>query len=215
MALISNGYLTSWNCFAGYSRQSVCGLRIPAAAMHASILPSRSPIISPTFQIASYPPIPRVSLRSTTTTLPADAYLVRNIGRNVLQPRLAFQSRHPREVFLHLVPLWPRLFREVDAVHRPRAGLCERRRHLEPEPAIRARDECNAVRERELVREERRLRRCGISGCLCGTRGGRARTLVWERLERCGDADWTIRRERARLALLLSALQRRRVYICA
>ena len=65
MRLISRRCLTSWNCFAGYSRQSVCGLRIPAAAMHASILPSRSPIISPTFQIASYPHIHFISVHST------------------------------------------------------------------------------------------------------------------------------------------------------
>lgn len=129
--------------------------------MHASILPSRSPIISPTFQIASYPPKPHISSRSTNHNPPAgDAYLVRYIGGDVLQARLALQSRHPPEVFLHLVPLGPRLLREVDAVHGPRACLRERRRHLESEPAVRARDKGNAVRERELMREERRFRRC-------------------------------------------------------
>ena len=46
--------VTSWNVLASYSRQSLSGRKIPAAAMQTSMRPSLSPMLSPTFHIVSY-----------------------------------------------------------------------------------------------------------------------------------------------------------------
>lgn len=83
------------------------------------------------------------------------AHLVGHIAADVLEPALAALARHARRVVAHGELLVRRLRGEVDAVHGARARLDERQRHLEPEPAPAAGDERDAVRERELVCEER------------------------------------------------------------
>ena len=45
--------LASWNVFAEYVKHGSVGGKMPAPATHASILPSRSPIVFPIFHIPS------------------------------------------------------------------------------------------------------------------------------------------------------------------
>ena len=170
--------LASWNLFAEYVKHGSVGGRMPAPATHASILPSRSPIVFPIFHIPSYvvtvskyamqpQPIcnPRVlqqrefelELRMATTR----THLVPYVRADILEPPLSAGARpSPQSLreLLHLRPLLVGRLGQVDAVHGPRARLDERERHLEPDPAVRARDERDAICERELAREDRRVR---------------------------------------------------------
>ncbi len=93
---------------------------------------------------------------------PPRTHLVSHVRADILQPPLPARPRlppHRLRVLAHLHPLLARRLRQVHAIHRACPRLDERERHLEPDPAVRARDERDAVPERELVREVRRRRR--------------------------------------------------------
>jgi hypothetical protein len=93
--------------------------------------------------------------RKTTTT--TESHLVGHITTDILQPTLAARLAGPSQplcVLLHSLPLVRGLLGQVDAVHRPRPCLDEGERHLESQTAVAARDERDAVREGELVRED-------------------------------------------------------------
>ena len=120
-------------------------------------------------------------------------HLVPYVRTDILQPPLPASARplpQPLRELLHLRPLLVGRLGEVDAVHGARASLDERERHLEPDPAMSARDERDAVCERELAREDRWVRWSTLgSDARCG--GGRSvlTRFVRRRLERAGDAD--------------------------
>ena len=57
------------------------------------------------------------------------------------------------------LPVFARLFMEVDAIDRPRTRLCEGQGHLKADPTVSSGHERDAVREGELLREECRLGR--------------------------------------------------------
>lgn len=145
--------LTFRKCDSGYSRQSVMQLMIPAAATHASMRPSLSPITCPIFHIPAYEEMCNFSVHITAVR--DRSHLVSNIATNIFQPALAALVRHAGRIVMHFLPLLGRLLGHVDAVHCASPGLDKRKRHLEPKPAVPARDERDTVCERELVLEER------------------------------------------------------------
>ena len=84
--------------------------------------------------------------------------MVRDVRADIFQPRVSTRPFEGRRILAHLRELVSRLCREVHAVDRAGAGFDERERHLESETAVPARHERDAVSERELLLEQRRVR---------------------------------------------------------
>lgn len=85
-------------------------------------------------------------------------FLVAHVCAEVLKAALSREAVEPLGIVADPGPLLARLLRKVNAVDRACAGLDERQSHLEPEAAVPARDQGDAVGERELVREQSGLR---------------------------------------------------------
>ena len=194
--------VTSWNVLASYSRQSLSGRRIPAAAMQTSMRPSLSPMSCPICHIAACH-----AQMSTYNVLRRDiqnAHLVRNVRTNILETAFSALVFEACSVRAHLLPLFARFCGEIYAVYGACTGLYERECALKPDTPIPAGDEGDAVRKRELVLEERG-RWCGICRMLAHAR--RRAQRAWTGLTvrrmfkgRC-HADGPIRRLHAGLGL--------------
>ena len=103
--------------------------------------------------------IQRSSVRPTSSLHMPTTHLVPHVCTDILEPPLSARLTPKRlHILAHLHPLLPRRFQKVDTVHGARPRLDQGERHLKPDPTVRARDERNAICERELVREDRRGR---------------------------------------------------------